>query len=113
MEPLLDGWGREIKSLRISVTDKCNFRCRIACRPRVSSGFRVRRSSTTRRSRASCGSWARWGSRRCGTGGEPLVRRDLPALVSLLADVPGVNDLSLTTNGVLSTASRLPSSRPV
>jgi GTP 3',8-cyclase len=102
MEPLLDGWGREIKSLRISVTDKCNFRCRY-CMPaeglqwlpreeildyeEIARLVRVMSAMGVEEVRL--------------TGGEPLARRNLPALVSLLAGMPGVNDLSLTTNGVL------------
>jgi GTP 3',8-cyclase len=102
VESLTDGWGREIKSVRVSVTDKCNFRCRY-CMPaeglewlgrdellsfeelarvvRVLAGMGVEEVRLT--------------------GGEPLARRDLPTLVSMLSPIPGVTDLSLTTNGVL------------
>jgi GTP 3',8-cyclase len=102
VEPLRDSWGREIKSVRVSVTDKCNFRCTY-CMPaeglewlphaeilsfeeierliRVLAGIGVDEVRLT--------------------GGEPLVRRDLPVLVGQLARTEGVRDLSLTTNGVL------------
>jgi GTP 3',8-cyclase len=102
MEPLRDSWGREIKSLRVSVTDKCNFRCRY-CMPAEGLEWLGREELLTFeeiqrlvRVLASMGvDEVRL------TGGEPLVRRDLPVLVGMLADTPGVRDLSLTTNGVL------------
>lgn len=102
MEPLQDSWGREIKSLRVSVTDKCNFRCRY-CMPAEGLEWLGREELLTFeeiqrlvRVLASMGvDEVRL------TGGEPLVRRDLPVLVGMLADTPGVRDLSLTTNGVL------------
>src|SRR6266498_1525620 len=102
MKPLRDSWGRELKSLRVSVTDKCNFRCRY-CMPadglewlprdevlsfeEIARLVRVLAAMGVDEVRL--------------TGGEPLVRRDLPTLVSFLARTPGVRDLSLTTNGVL------------
>jgi GTP 3',8-cyclase len=102
MEALRDSWGRELKSLRVSVTDKCNFRCRY-CMPAEGLEWLGRDSILTFeeiervvRVLASLGV----GEVRL-TGGEPLVRRDLPVLVGMLARVPGVEDLSLTTNGVL------------
>jgi cyclic pyranopterin phosphate synthase len=102
MEPLRDSWGREIRSLRVSVTDKCNFRCRY-CMPAEGLDWLERDELLTFeeierlvRVLASMGvDEVRL------TGGEPLVRRELPVLVSLLAATPGVRDLSLTTNGVL------------
>ena len=102
MEPLRDGWGREIRSVRVSVTDKCNFRCTY-CMPAEGLEWLGRAEILTFeeiarlvRVLASLGvDEVRL------TGGEPLVRRDLPKLVEMLADIPGVRDLSLTTNGVL------------
>jgi cyclic pyranopterin phosphate synthase len=101
-EPLHDSWGREIRSLRVSVTDKCNFRCRYCMpaeglewldRAEVLSFEEIERLVRV---------LARMGVDEVRlTGGEPLVRRELPALVRMLAHTPGVNDLSLTTNGVL------------
>jgi GTP 3',8-cyclase len=102
MEPLRDSWGREIKSLRVSVTDKCNFRCRY-CMPAEGLEWLERDELLSfeeieRLVRV----LARMGVDEVRlTGGEPLVRRDLPTLVGLLAQTPGVRDLSLTTNGVL------------
>src|SRR5437588_6471794 len=102
MEPLIDSWGRAIESLRVSVTDKCNFRCTycmpaegLECLPKqeVLTFEEIERLVRV---------LARMGVREVRlTGGEPLVRRDLPELVRMLAAVPGVDDLSLTTNGVL------------
>jgi cyclic pyranopterin phosphate synthase len=102
MEPLRDAWGREIKSLRVSVTDKCNFRCRY-CMPAEGLEWLGRDELLTFEEMARLvGVMASMGVEEVRlTGGEPLVRRDLPVLVSLLAPIPGVTDLSLTTNGVL------------
>jgi GTP 3',8-cyclase len=102
MEPLRDGWGRETRSLRVSVTDKCNFRCTY-CMPAEGLDWLPREEildyeEIERLVRI----MAAMGVEEVRlTGGEPLVRRELPTLVRLLADVPGVNDLSLTTNGIL------------
>jgi len=102
MEPLRDSWGREIKSLRVSVTDKCNFRCRY-CMPAEGLEWLGREEILSfeeiqRLVRVLAGMGV---DEVRLTGGEPLVRRDLPVLVGLLAGTPGVRDLSLTTNGVL------------
>src|SRR5438034_3150339 len=102
VEPLVDSWGRAIESLRVSVTDKCNFRCTY-CMPAEGLEWLPKREVLSfeeieRLVRV----LARMGVREVRlTGGEPLVRRDLPELVRMLAAVPGVDDLSLTTNGVL------------
>jgi GTP 3',8-cyclase len=100
--PLRDGWGREIQSLRISVTDRCNFRCRYCMpaeglpwlpKPELLAFEEIQRLVAV---------MARMGVDEVRlTGGEPLVRRDLPVLVEMLALTRGVRDLSLTTNGVL------------
>jgi cyclic pyranopterin phosphate synthase len=102
MEPLRDSWGREIKSVRVSVTDKCNFRCRY-CMPAEGLEWLKRDELLTFEEMARLVSiLAAMGVDEVRlTGGEPLARRDLPALVSMLAPIPGVDDLSLTTNGVL------------
>jgi pyruvate-formate lyase-activating enzyme len=100
--PLLDGWGRQIKSLRVSVTDRCNFRCRY-CMPAEGLEWLNREEilSFEEIQRLVALMAALGVSEIRLTGGEPLVRRDLPELVRLLAQTPGVDDLSLTTNGVL------------
>jgi cyclic pyranopterin phosphate synthase len=102
MEPLRDPWGREIKSPRVSVTDKCNFRCKY-CMPAEGLEWLERDELLTFEEMARLVRvMAAMGVEEIRlTGGEPLVRRDLPALVSMLAPIPGVTDLSLTTNGVL------------
>jgi len=101
-DPLVDGWDREIKSLRVSVTDKCNFRCKY-CMPAEGLEWLPREEvlsfeEITRIVRV----LADMGVEEVRlTGGEPLVRRDLTTLVEMLASTPGVEDLSLTTNGIL------------
>src|SRR5262249_5670951 len=102
MEPLRDSWGREIKSVRVSVTDKCNFRCTY-CMPAEGLRWLGRGEILTFEEIARlAGVPARLGVEEVRlTGGEPLVRRDLPVLVEQLAGIEGVTDLSLTTNGVL------------
>src|SRR5262249_11040331 len=102
MEPLVDGWGREIRSLRVSVTDKCNFRCTYCMPAEGLEGLpRDEGLSFEEIERIVRGLAAIGGDEVRLTGGEPLVRRDVPVLVEKLARVPGVTDLSLTTNGVL------------
>jgi GTP 3',8-cyclase len=100
--PLLDGWARQIKSLRISVTDRCNFRCRY-CMPAEGLEWLQRDEILSfEEIQRLVALVATFGVKEIRlTGGEPLVRRDLPELVRMLAQTPGVDDLSLTTNGVL------------
>jgi cyclic pyranopterin phosphate synthase len=102
MDPLVDAWGREIKSVRISVTDKCNFRCTY-CMPAEGLEWLGRDEILSFEEIARLvGVLARLGVDEVRlTGGEPLIRRDLPTLVGMLSATAGVHDLSLTTNGVL------------
>jgi len=102
MEPLVDAWGREIKSIRISVTDKCNFRCTY-CMPAEGLEWLGRDEILSFEEIARLvGVLARLGVDEVRlTGGEPLIRRDLPTLVGMLSAIERVRDLSLTTNGVL------------
>jgi cyclic pyranopterin phosphate synthase len=102
VEPLRDGWGREIRSLRVSVTDKCNFRCTY-CMPAEGLEWLRRDEILSFEEIARLGRiFASLGVDELRlTGGEPLVRRDLPVLVEQLAAINGIRDLSLTTNGVL------------
>jgi cyclic pyranopterin phosphate synthase len=102
MEPLRDSWGREIKSVRVSVTDKCNFRCTY-CMPAEGLEWLGRQEILSfEEITRLVGALARLGVDEVRlTGGEPLVRRDLPVLVGMLSAIDGVRDLSLTTNGVL------------
>jgi GTP 3',8-cyclase len=100
--PLCDGWGREIHSLRVSVTDRCNFRCRY-CMPAEGLRWLAKPELLTfEEVHRVVQVMAAMGVREIRlTGGEPLVRHGLVDLVARLARVPGVEDLSLTTNGVL------------
>ena len=101
-----DTRGRPLHDLRISVTDRCNFRC-VYCMPRAVFGrdhaFLPRAELLSFAEIARLVSiFTRLGVEKVRlTGGEPLVRRELPSLVASLAAVPGVRDLTLTTNGVL------------
>lgn len=94
--------GRPLGSLRISVTDRCNLRCNY-CMPEDEYVWLPRQSilsfeEITRLTRI----FADSGVRKVRiTGGEPLLRKDLPQLVGQLAAVDGLNDLALTTNAVL------------
>lgn len=102
VEPLIDSFGRVHTSLRISVTDRCNIRC-FYCMPDENIRFKPRSELLTfeeieRLARVG----AKLGVNKLRlTGGEPLVRAELAALVEKLASIPGIEDLALTTNGIL------------
>jgi cyclic pyranopterin phosphate synthase len=104
----VDGLRRPMRDLRISVTDRCNFRC-VYCMPRqvfnAEHHFLPRGQLLTFEEIARVAAvFVSLGVRKLRlTGGEPLVRRDLERLVAMLAGLPGVADLSLTTNGSLLT----------
>jgi cyclic pyranopterin phosphate synthase len=101
-EPLTDGHGRSIGDVRVSVTDRCNFRCQY-CMPAEGLPW-LERDQVLRFEEIGrlVGLLASMGVGDVRlTGGEPLVRRDLPVLARLLAETAGVHDLSLTTNGYL------------
>src|ERR1700761_1643115 len=101
-----DTLGRPVRDLRISVMDRCNFRCPY-CMPRekyherykfLNSHQRLSFEEIARVSRL----FVKLGVRKLRlTGGEPLLRTNLPDLISDLTDIPGVEDVALTTNGVL------------
>jgi GTP 3',8-cyclase len=101
-EPLMDGHGRRIGDVRVSVTDRCNFRCQY-CMPAEGIPWlehaAILTFEETQRIVALLASMGVADVRL--TGGEPLVRRDFPRLVEMLAGVEGVADLSITTNGYL------------
>jgi len=102
MEPLVDGWDRRIASLRVSVTDKCNFRCTYCMPAEGLEWLRRDEILSFEEIERLVRIFAALGIEEVRlTGGEPLVRRDLPQLVRMLAAIDGVRDLSLTTNGVL------------
>ncbi len=106
MEAPLDQLGRPLRDLRISVTDRCNFRCPY-CMPAEIYGERykflprpelLKFEEIERLTRL----FAELGALKVRiTGGEPLLRHQLPALIERLAAIDGVRDLTLTTNGYL------------
>ena len=102
MKPLIDGHGRPIGDVRISVTDRCNFRCQY-CMPAEGLPWLKRDSLLSyeeiARLVALLSSMGVHDVRL--TGGEPLVRKELWRLVEMLSGIEDVHDLSLTTNGYL------------
>lgn len=104
--PVTDQLGRRLRDLRVSVTDRCNFRCTY-CMPRdafgpdfqfLERGELLTFEEITRVVRV----FARLGACKVRlTGGEPLVRRRIERLVAMLAEVEGITDIALTTNGSL------------
>ncbi|UXI69629.1 GTP 3',8-cyclase MoaA [Tahibacter amnicola] len=101
-----DSYRRELTDLRISVVDRCNFRCPYCLpedqypehHPFLHKSERLSFEEIVRLTRILAG----LGVRKLRlTGGEPLLRRELPKLVSWLSQVPGIDDIALTTNGVL------------
>ena len=105
MEPLLDTFGRPLETLRVSITDRCNFRC-VYCMPKEVFGreyaFLDRKELLTLEEiERVVRIFAQLGVRTVRiTGGEPLVRRNVEHLVELLAAIPDL-ELALTTNGSL------------
>ncbi len=97
-----DQFGRRIDYLRISVTDKCNLRCTY-CMPVEGLDWIDRAEFLTYEEIASVvRQMAGQGLRRIRlTGGEPLVRRDLPDLVRLLSEIPQIEDIAISTNAIL------------
>lgn len=109
--PLMDTLGRALVDLRISVTDRCNFRCRY-CMPREAFGpdfaFLPHEDLLTFEEISRIASvFAKAGVKKLRiTGGEPLLRRDLEQLIAMLGETTGIEDIALTTNGSLLTAKR-------
>lgn len=99
---LEDGFGRRISYLRLSVTDRCNFRC-VYCMPEEGVPLEPsHRMLSFEEMERAVRALARLGVRRVRlTGGEPLVRRDLTQLVERLKAIEGLDELVMTTNGVL------------
>jgi GTP 3',8-cyclase len=97
-----DRYGRPLRSLRLSVTDRCNLRCQY-CMPEVDYVWLPRESMLTFEEAAIVvDAFTSLGVDRVRlTGGEPLLRRDLPVLVESLAARPAIQDIALTTNGIL------------
>ena len=101
-EVILDRFNRPLRSLRISVTDRCNLRCQY-CMPEPDYAWLPRENLLEFEEIVEiAGAFTALGVDRVRlTGGEPLLRRDLPQLVTMLASLPEIRDLALTTNGVL------------
>ena len=101
-EPLTDSHGRRVSDLRISVTDRCNFRCQY-CMPAEGLDWIERSGILTyeeiERLVGILGSIGIDAVRL--TGGEPLVRRELPELIGRIKGLGTIRDLALTTNGYL------------
>ncbi len=98
---LSDTFGRPLRNLRVSVTDRCNLRCQY-CMPEEEYVWLPRKDLLTFEETAMVvGIFTELGVDKVRlTGGEPLLRKDLPALVRLLARNPRIKDLAMTTNGV-------------
>jgi cyclic pyranopterin phosphate synthase len=101
-QPLMDGHGREIGDLRVSVTDRCNFRCQY-CMPADGLPWLERSEILTFEEITRLVSiFASMGVQDIRlTGGEPLVRRNFPRLAAMLAELDDVQEISVTTNGFL------------
>src|SRR3954471_3915971 len=102
IEALRDGHGRRISDLRVSVTDRCNFRCQY-CMPADGLPWldrdEILRFEEIERIVRLLVPMGIEDVRL--TGGEPLVRKEFPKLLGMLAGIDGLHDLSLTTNGYL------------
>ncbi len=99
---LIDPFGRTIEYLRLSVTDKCNLRC-FYCLPKGFKDFETPDNWLTfDEIERVVGAFGELGVKRIRlTGGEPLVRKNLPELASRISSLPGIEDLSLSTNATL------------
>ncbi len=107
-EPLIDSFGRVHTSLRISVTDRCNIRC-FYCMPEKVRFLPRADTLTYEEIGRLVRVLAQMGVNKLRvTGGEPLVRAKLPRLIEMLAAVPGIRDIALTTNGILLAEQRFP-----
>lgn len=97
---LIDGFGRAIRYLRVGVTDRCDLRCTY-CMPKGFKGFEEPQDWLTfEEIERVVGAFAKLRVSRVRlTGGEPLLRRNISGLASRIASLPGINDLSMTTNG--------------
>jgi GTP 3',8-cyclase len=101
---ITDAFGRPLRNLRLSVTDRCNLRCQY-CMPEEEYVWLPREDLLTfEEIRELVVMFSELGVDKVRlTGGEPLLRKDLPTLVSMLADNPRLHDLAMTTNGILLT----------
>lgn len=96
-----DLYGRSIDYMRISITDRCNLRCKY-CMPKDIQKVPMNEILTYEEIETVCLEAVKLGIRKFKiTGGEPLVRRDAPSLVQKIKEIPGVEQVTLTTNGIL------------
>lgn len=96
-----DGLGRNIDYMRISITDRCNLRCRY-CMPEGIDWIPMSEILTLEEIHETVKAAAKLGIRKIKvTGGEPLVRKGCSALVEMLKSVPGIDEVTITTNGIL------------
>src|ERR1700730_6572606 len=101
MSELIDTFGRKHNNLRISVTDRCNLRC-VYCMPEEVVFMDRSELLTFEEIAAFVRIAAPLGINKIRlTGGEPLMRRELPRLVEMLSRIEGIKDIGLTTNGLL------------
>lgn len=111
IDAVSDRFSRPLKDLRVSVTDRCNFRC-VYCMPKEifdnNYKFLPRADLLTFEEieRVVCAAADLGVTKIRLTGGEPLVRRDLERLISQIRNVPGITDISMTTNASLMTRAR-------
>ncbi len=99
---MIDRYGRTIDYLRISVTDRCNLRCRYCMPAETIPSLPPKEILSFEEIAEVVGAAVELGITRVRlTGGEPLVRRDIEILAGMLAAIPGLCDLSMTTNGLL------------
>ncbi|HXZ94320.1 MAG TPA: GTP 3',8-cyclase MoaA [Dehalococcoidia bacterium] len=102
MTGIIDSFGRSINYLRISVTDRCNLRCLYCMPPEGVPQMPHSKILSYEEIRTVVRAAAELGINRIRlTGGEPLVRADLPELIKMLSRIEGIEELSLTTNGTL------------
>jgi len=101
-QPLVDAFRRPITYLRVSVTDRCNLRC-VYCMPEAGLPWIAKPDILTYEEIASIvRAAASIGVRSIRlTGGEPLIRRDVARLVAMIAAIPGIDDIALSTNALL------------
>ncbi|MGY0218174.1 GTP 3',8-cyclase MoaA [Endozoicomonadaceae bacterium StTr2] len=99
MTILKDARGRQFPYLRLSVTDLCNFRCNY-CLPDGCKDHNHKKALTVSEIRHLLAAFAALGTRKVRiTGGEPCLRKDLPAIIETAATTPGIENVALTTNG--------------
>lgn len=99
MTELVDSFGRVGRKLRISVTDRCNFRCQF-CMPKTPVWLPRENILTYEEIHRVVSLFAKMGISKIRlSGGEPLMRRNIERLVDLLVSVPGIKSVSMTTNG--------------